>query len=551
MSVRGERATPSPTHPPLRGSPSPAGRCAVQAALIGPFPPGCDVYKLLLCLRYLRTRFLAFVCIVSVMLGVATLIVVNSVMAGFSDKLKTQLNGLSSDVTVKTEAAPGFPLETPEIERQLMASEAGRYIEAVSPTVETFALLQFTIRTKSGDTIPIVKHVKVIGIDPARHARVGKFGDFLVSTSHDPASCFRMTDEAQKRFDRLRAWEAAETAHHEQMDLFAPPPPKPADPSKNPFGAPIPKLELQGGELPPELKNLKPELPAVPETPTTPPGIVLGWDIAHARFDGQEIPLLRPGDDVFIATVGATGTRPVSATFVVTEFSRSRYGEYDANIVYVPIEDLQKLRGMDQRANCLHIKVTADVRENQTVVDDTVVPAAQKIMPSPEAYAESWWKQQGPLLGAIEIERNVLNILLFLILGVAGFGVLAIFSMIVKEKYRDIGVMKSLGASGGGVMGIFLGYGLLLGVVGGVLGTLLGIWFTEHINDVERLIASFRGGRKVFDSSVYSFDSIPTHLDAVSVLLVNAGAVAIAVAAAVWPAWRAASLQPVRALRFE
>ena len=121
----------------------------------------------------------------------------------------------------------------------------------------------------------------------------------------------------------------------------------------------------------------------------------------------------------------------------------------------------------------------------------------------------------------------------------------------MKEKYRDIGVMKSLGASGGGVMGIFLGYGLLLGVVGGVLGTLLGIWFTEHINDVERLIASFRGGRKVFDSSVYSFDSIPTHLDAVSVLLVNVGAVAIAVAAAVWPAWRAASLQPVRALRFE
>jgi lipoprotein-releasing system permease protein len=516
------------------------------------------VYKLLLCLQYLRTRYLAFICIVSVMLGVAILIVVNSVMAGFSDKLKSHLNGLSSDVTVKTEAAGGFPLETSEIERQLMAGPAGKYVEATSATVETYALLQFNVRTRSGDVIPIIKHVRVIGIDPARHARVGKFGDFLVNTQTDPAACFRLTDKAKERFDRLRAWEAAQAAHAEQDALFAPPPPKPADPSKNPFGQPIPKIEQQGNDLPPELRKLKPDIPAAQAAAdVTPPGIVLGWDIGNARFTNpktglqEEVALLQPGDDVFVATVGASGTRPVSASFVVSDFFRSRYGEYDANIVYVPIEDLQKLRGMDQKANCLHIRLTPDVRENQKLVHETVVPAAQAIMPQPEAYAESWWKQQGALLGAIEIERNLLNILLFFIIGVAGFGVLAIFSMIVSEKYRDIGVMKSLGASGGGVMGIFLGYGLLLGVVGGVLGTVLGVWFTENINAIEGILAGLQGGRKVFDQSVYSFDSIPTHLDATSVVLVNLGAIAIAVASAVLPALRAARLQPVQALRFE
>lgn len=516
------------------------------------------MYKLLLCLRYLRTRYLAFVCIVSVMLGVATLIVVNSVMAGFQDKLKSHLNGMSADVTVQTDAAGGFPLDTPEIDRQLKAGPAGRYVEATSPTVETFALLQFNVRTRSGDVIPIIKHVKVIGIDPARHAKVGKFGDYVVGSKNDPAACFRMTDEAHRRFDDNRWREARAAAIAEENAKYEVTAPKPADPSKNPFGQPIPKIEPQGTDLPPELKNLKPDIPAAkPAADVTPPGIVIGWDIGYARFSNpktgelEEVALLQPGDDVFVATVGASGTRPVSASFVVTDFFHSRYGEYDANIVYVPLDDLQKLRGMDQKASHLHIRLTPDVRENQAVVDGTVVPAVQAIMPQPEAYAQSWWKQQGALLGAIEIERNLLNILLFLIIGVAGFGVLAIFSMIVKEKYRDIGVMKSLGASGGGVMGIFLGYGLLLGIVGGVLGTVLGVWFTENINAIEGVLAGLRGGKKVFDQSVYSFDSIPTHLDATSVVLVNIGAIAIAVASAVLPAMQAARLQPVQALRFE
>lgn len=515
------------------------------------------MYKLLLCLRYLRTRYLAFLCIGSVMLGVATLIVVNSVMAGFSDKLKEHLNGLSADLTTHTEAGPGFPLETPEIERRLQESPAGKYIEATSPTVETFALLQFNIRTRNGD-VPITKHVKLIGIDPARHVKVGKFGEYLVGSKGDPAGCFRMTPQAKERFDWLRWREALATAEEEQRREFAPPAPKPADPGKNPFGAPIPKIEPQGNDLPPELKNLKPELPAPPvgAVPSAPPGIVLGWDIGNARLPDPETgemkdyPLLQPGDDVFIATVGSSGTRPVSASFVVTDFFRSRYGEYDANIVYVPLEDLQKLRGMDQKANYLHIRLTPDVRENPKFVHDTIVPAVQKVMPQPEAYAESWWQQQGSLLSAIDIERGLLNLLLFLIIGVAGFGVLAIFSMIVSEKYRDIGVLKSLGASGGGVMSIFLGYGLLLGLVGGLLGTGLGVWITENINDIEKWLAAVTG-REVFDRKVYSFDSIPTHLDAMSVTLVNVGSIGIAVASAILPALRAARLQPVRALRFE
>ena len=89
----------------------------------------------------------------------------------------------------------------------------------------------------------------------------------------------------------------------------------------------------------------------------------------------------------------------------------------------------------------------------------------------PELYAISTWRdKQGALLAAVQMETAILNVLLFMIIAVAGFGILAIFFMIVVEKTRDIGILKSLGASGRGIMGIFLGYGLSLGLVGSGAG---------------------------------------------------------------------------------
>ena len=153
-------------------------------------------------------------------------------------------------------------------------------------------------------------------------------------------------------------------------------------------------------------------------------------------------------------------------------------------------------------------------------------------------------------MSAIDVERGILNILLFMIVGVAGFSILAIFTMIVSEKYRDIGIMKSLGASSCGVMSIFLGYGLLLGTVGCAAGTALGIWITRNINEIEMRLTKLTG-RELFPRDVYYFKEIPTNIDPLSVVLVNLGAIAIAVAFSLLPAWRAARLHPVRALRFE
>ena len=111
-------------------------------------------------------------------------------------------------------------------------------------------------------------------------------------------------------------------------------------------------------------------------------------------------------------------------------------------------------------------------------------------------------------MAAVEIETGILNVLLFLIIAVAGFGILAIFFMIVVEKTRDIGILKALGASSGGVMSIFLSYGLALGVVGSGVGVVLGLLFVRYINEIESAIALVTG-RKVFDDKIYYFPEIP------------------------------------------
>src|SRR5205814_1740742 len=129
-------------------------------------------------------------------------------------------------------------------------------------------------------------------------------------------------------------------------------------------------------------------------------------------------------------------------------------------------------------------------------------------------------------------------------------GILAIFSMIVVEKTKDIGILKALGASNGGVMKIFLGYGLLLGLVGALLGSGLGLAITLYINEIEHVLARLTG-QEIFPRDVYYFKEIPTHVNVWSVVLVNLGAVAIAVVFSILPALRAALLHPVRALRYE
>ena len=226
--------------------------------------------------------------------------------------------------------------------------------------------------------------------------------------------------------------------------------------------------------------------------------------------------------------------------------------EYDSNHVYIPLDRLQYMRLLtDQQGrgavNAVQVKVKPGV--DIDVLSSKLQTALERLRPM-AFKVETWEQKQGPLLAAVAIEQSILNILLFFIIAVAGFGVLAIFSMIVVEKTRDIGVMKALGASTSGIRGIFLGYGLLLGLVGSGVGMIAGLLFVANINTIEKGLSKILG-HKVFDDTIYYFNEIPTLVAPWTVGWIVLGALFIAVVASIWPAQRAARLHPVRALRFD
>jgi lipoprotein-releasing system permease protein len=290
-----------------------------------------------------------------------------------------------------------------------------------------------------------------------------------------------------------------------------------------------------------------PDIPAAEDT--EPEGVIVGHSIANWRMQKQdkegnwEVCVLPPGEELVLTTISGARMSPVFARFAVADVFKSEMSEYDANYVFVSLPYLQKLRAMEGRVTSIQIKLK-DERFNKDVVKRLQELFGGGVL------VQTWEDKQGPLLAAISVEKGILNILLFLIIGVAGFGILAIFSMIVVEKTRDIGILKALGASNGGVLQIFLGYGLLLGVVGAMLGTALGLWITLNINGIESWL-SWATGLELFPRKIYYFDSIPTDIQTWHVMLINFGSVAIAVLFSILPALRAAWLHPVKALRFE
>jgi lipoprotein-releasing system permease protein len=279
-------------------------------------------------------------------------------------------------------------------------------------------------------------------------------------------------------------------------------------------------------------------------------GAILGIALCSFRDrTGTDRFLLLPGDDVKITFPNA-GIPPkaVSDTFTVVDFYESKMSEYDSNFVFVPLRKLQELRGMIDPQTGIGNVSSIQIKLKPSVDADQVCDKLRAEFPN---YAISTWREkQGPLLAAVQMESAVLNILLFMIIAVAGFGILATFFMIVVEKTRDIGILKSLGASSSGILGIFLSYGLSLGIVGSGVGTVLGLVFVHYINTI-RSGVEWLTGQKVFDPAIYYFYKIPTIVEPATVSWIVGGTLLIAVMASILPAVRAALLHPVEALRYE
>jgi lipoprotein-releasing system permease protein len=504
------------------------------------------------------------------MLGVATLIVVNSVMAGFAAEMHDRLHGLASDILIECHASGGMP--DPEGHLKEIRAILGDKIEGASVSVHVPAMLGIEFNGQL-----ITRHVNFVGIDPETYDKVSQFGRFLLHPKNQSMVSFDLRNGGyapdrehfpdsgwpyrrhKAAYEKLLAEErdridaaVRKARGHQPGDMTDPSNDAAAQGPSMAFGmapAASPGM-IESGE-PVQAKTFDASVDQFP-------GIVLGISTCSSRMrdgDGEvrDHYYCRPGDDVRMMFPNASdNAKVVNQKFTVVDLYESGMSEYDSTFAFVRLDQLQEFRGMINPETGIRSVTTVQLKLVPGANLNDARDALRRRFP-PDVYAfniQTWRDMQGPLLAAVRLETTILNILLFLIIAVAGFGILATFFMIVVEKTRDIGTLKALGASGSGVMSIFLSYGLLLGIVGSGVGMVGGLVFVKNINSIAAVIEKITG-QEVFDPTVYYFNSIPTIVDPFTIMWVVAGSVLIATTASVLPALRAARMNPVQALRFE
>jgi lipoprotein-releasing system permease protein len=516
------------------------------------------MYRWLLCLRYLRTRYIALASIISVTLGVATMIVVNSVMAGFASEMHERLHGLASDILIECHASGGMP--NPDAHLAEIKKVCGDSIAGSSVSVHVPGMLGMDFNGQL-----ITRHVNLVGIDPKTYDTVSHFGRYLLHPKNKEHVKFDLREDgyAPDRSDfpasgweyrrAKAAYDRALQAEQERRKALLDAEGKAIASSSNdlPTFAPPLSTELlsnRDGNGPHVFDPGKEQFP----------GIVLGIATCTQRMRDEEDKVVdyyycRPGDDIRMMFPNASDdTKVVNQKFTVVDLYESGMSEYDSSFAFVSLDRLQEFRGMINPETGVRSVTTIQLKLAEGADLNAVRDALRRRFP-PDLYAyniQTWRDMQGPLLAAVRLETTILNILLFLIIAVAGFGILATFFMIVVEKTRDIGTLKALGASGTGIMSIFVTYGFMLGIVGSGVGLVGGLAFVHYINEIATGI-EWITGQEVFDPTVYYFSEIPTIISPFTISWVVFGAVLIAVTASVLPALRAARMHPVRALRFE
>jgi len=337
------------------------------------------------------------------------------------------------------------------------------------------------------------------------------------------------------------------------------------------------------------------------------PGLIVGMDVIYTRgADGEYDRTMVRGEEMVLTILPMTrkGTlveNPVPLAVRLVDESRTRVYQIDDICVYADFKLVQKLLSMDAlervdgtftrpRATQLLVRTRPGVNVRATTEDiDRLwsefcmkiffdMPASTFRSLADEEHkllwrrvyegwftnidpedailmaqvgVETWEDRQQDFIQAVEKEKVLVTILFLIISVVAIVLIGVIFHMIVLQKTRDIGIVKSLGATSWGVAAIFLTYGAAVGVVGGVLGVVSGSIFVHYINEIQDLLASFNANLRVWSPEVYTFDRIPNEVKPDAAISVFAAAVITSMLGAAWPAIKAGRVWPVQALRYE
>jgi lipoprotein-releasing system permease protein len=256
---------------------------------------------------------------------------------------------------------------------------------------------------------------------------------------------------------------------------------------------------------------------------------------------------LRVGDEItLLSPKGKSspfGTIPRSRAFTIGAIFDVGMYEYDSSFIFMPLESAQIFFQMEGQVGSIEI-ITADP-ENLRRVMRAIEPIV-----AGKAGVYDWRRSNSSFFNALQVERNVMFLILTLIIVVAAFNIISSMIMLVKDKSRDIAVMRTMGASRGSMMRIFVLTGATIGVLGTVVGSVLGIAFAVNIESIRQFLQGMTG-TDLFSAEIYFLSKLPAIIDWHEVVAVIIMAFTLSVIATIYPAWRAARLDPVEALRYE
>jgi lipoprotein-releasing system permease protein len=269
-------------------------------------------------------------------------------------------------------------------------------------------------------------------------------------------------------------------------------------------------------------------------------GVAIGQRLADKLSVGvgDELTLLTPhGDRTVLGVLPRVKNYKVTAVFEIGMF------EYDAAVVFMPLQESQAYFNNSG-------KVTA-IRGY--VADPDQVDRFRRLVASaagrPIAMLD-WRQLNTTFFGALQVQRNVMFVIVTMIVIVASFNITSTLIMLVKNKGRDIGILRTIGATKGAVMRVFVIAGTAIGAVGTLVGLLVGALICLNVESFRQAL-SWLTGIKIFPSELYFLSRLPAEMDAGETMAVAAMTLTLSLLATVYPSWRAARLDPVEALRYE
>ncbi|MEL7047953.1 MAG: lipoprotein-releasing ABC transporter permease subunit [Pseudomonadota bacterium] len=269
-------------------------------------------------------------------------------------------------------------------------------------------------------------------------------------------------------------------------------------------------------------------------------GIAVGMRMANELGVtlGEAITLVSPR--------GATtpfGTAPRSKPYKIVALFEMGMSEYDRTMIFMPKTEAQKYFSRGAAVDVLEVIV------DDPEAVDSIAPAI-KAAGGPTIQVTDWRQRNQTFFTVLEVERNVMFIILSLIILVAALNIISGMMMLVKDKGRDIAILRTMGATRGAMMRVFLITGASIGVVGTIAGLILGVIFCWNIEPIRQFVAIVTG-TKIFDPEIYYLTKLPAQINVPETAFIVVMALVISVLATLYPSWRASTLDPVEALRYE